>query len=47
MAYTLTIDRCTMGVYLRWIDHQGRYCYYLFRDQGTAAAVSVEERMGP
>lgn len=44
MAYTLTIDRCTMGVYLRWIDRQGRYCYYLFRDQGTAAAVSVEER---
>lgn len=43
-AYTLAIDRSAAGVYLRWIDRQGRYCYYLFREQETTAAASVEEK---
>jgi hypothetical protein len=30
-AYRLTIDRCTSGVYLRWLDNFGQWCYYLFR----------------
>lgn len=47
VAYTLDIDRSTTGVYLRWIDRQGRYCYYLFKEIGratTIAAASTWER---
>ena len=33
-AYRLTIDRCTSGVYLRWLDNSGQWCYYLFRTTG-------------
>ena len=33
-AYRLTIDRCTSGVYLRWLDNFGHWCYYLFRTTG-------------
>lgn len=47
VGYTLDIDRSTSGVYLRWIDRQGRYCYYLFKETGraaTIAAVSTWER---
>lgn len=41
VAYTLDIDRSTNGVYLRWIDQQGRYCYYLFKEIGSASTVSA------
>jgi hypothetical protein len=33
-AYRLTIDRCTSGVYLRWLNNFGQWCYYLFRTTG-------------
>lgn len=36
-AYTLNIDRTepsSRSVYLRWVDSQGRYNYYLFNKQG-------------
>lgn len=42
-AYSLDLDCSTDGVYLRWIDRQGRYCYYLFRETGSAATVSAED----
>lgn len=41
VAYTLDIDRSTNGVYLRWIDRQGRYCYYLFKETGRAATIAA------
>ncbi|WP_418991868.1 hypothetical protein [Alistipes sp.] len=41
VAYTLDIDRSASGVYLRWIDRQGRYCYYLFREVGSATTVTA------
>ena len=41
VGYTLDIDRGTNGVYLRWIDQQGRYCYYLFKEIGSALTVSA------
>lgn len=41
VAYTLDIDRSANGVYLRWIDQQGRYCYYLFKEIGSASTVST------
>ena len=43
-AYELDIDRTPKDaekrVYLRWIDNQGRFCYYLFKDLGTSDTVS-------
>lgn len=30
----LEVDRSTSGVYLRWLDHLGQWCYYLFRVTG-------------
>ena len=41
VGYTLDIDRNANGVYLRWIDQQGRYCYYLFKEIGSASTVSA------
>lgn len=41
MSYTLEVDRSREGVYLRWIDRQGRYCYYLFRDLGSTAGIAA------
>lgn len=41
VGYTLDIDRSANGVYLRWIDQQGRYCYYLFKEIGSASTVSA------
>ena len=34
IRYYLEIDRSTSGVYLRWLDHLGQWCYYLFRPTG-------------
>lgn len=33
-TYDLDIVYCTSGVYLRWLDHLGQWCYYLFRPTG-------------
>ena len=38
ISYSLDIDRCTSGVYLRWLDHFGHWCYYLFRAKGRIYA---------
>lgn len=45
-AYTLDIDRSEMSskaVYLRWVDNQGRYCYYLFKTIGETYEYNAEE----
>ena len=42
-SYRLTLDRCGSGVYLRWIDRQGRYEYYLFKQMGEGCAVTVAD----
>jgi hypothetical protein len=43
VTYDVDIDRtpadCKKGVYLRWIDNLGRFCYWLFKDLGTSDAV--------
>lgn len=33
-SYILDIDHSTSGVYLRWLNHLGQWCYYLFRPTG-------------
>lgn len=42
-SYSLLIDRSTSGVYLRWIDRQGQYCYYLFKS-GAESTKSNKDR---
>ena len=43
-AFDLDIDRTPKDaekrVYLRWIDNQGRFCYWLFKDLGTTDTVA-------
>jgi hypothetical protein len=34
---TLSVNECTEGTYLRWINRHGEYCYYLF-DRGTTTS---------
>lgn len=41
-AYSLDIDDSSEGTFLRWVDRQGRYCYHLFKDTGSAATISAE-----
>ena len=36
----LIVDNCTDGIYLRWIDRLGRYCYYLFKGGNDNMQVS-------
>lgn len=33
-TYRLVADNSTSGIYLRWLDHFGQWCYYLFRVTG-------------
>lgn len=42
-TYSLDIDRSTSGVYLRWLDHFGHWCYYLFRVTGRNYTTKAEE----
>lgn len=42
-SYKLRVDRSTSGVYLRWIDRQGQYCYYLFKS-GTETIKTNKDR---
>lgn len=39
-TYELDIDHSTSGVYLRWLDHFGQWCYYLFRPTGRNYAMN-------
>lgn len=39
--YELIVDRCTSGVYLRWLDRLGQWCYYLFRVTAQTYNTSV------
>lgn len=34
--YRLEMSPCTSGIYLRWLDHFGQWCYYLFRVTGRS-----------
>jgi len=37
---SLLVNECTDGVYLRWINKQGEYCYYLFNTGTESNAIS-------
>ena len=45
LTYNVEVDRtpekAEKRVYLRWIDNQGRFCYWLFKDLGTSDAVAA------
>lgn len=38
----LIIDKGASGVYLRWLDHFGHWCYYLFRVTGRSYTTKEE-----
>lgn len=42
-SYDLRISRDCSGVYLRWIDRQGQYEYYLFQRTAHEYAISKDE----
>jgi len=39
----LNVNNCTKGIYLRWINHLGEYCYYLFQKNVRSNAVKNDE----
>lgn len=45
LTYNVEVDRtpakAEKRVYLRWVDNQGRFCYWLFKDLGTSDAVAA------
>ena len=45
LTYNVEVDRTPANaekrVYLRWIDNQGRFCYWLFKDLGSSDAVAA------
>lgn len=43
-SYRMKIDNSDEGLYLRWIDRQGRYCYWLFKQNGKNTKVEEELR---
>lgn len=43
ITYKLIVDKCKRGVYLRWLDNTGQWCYYLFRVTGRTYT-TIEEQ---
>lgn len=43
-SYRMKIDNSEEGLYLRWIDRQGRYCYWLFKQNGKNTKIEEEFR---
>lgn len=41
-SYRLEVNRALGGIYLRWTDWQGRYCYYLFHPGSESIKVGEE-----
>lgn len=39
-SYQITVDRSNSGLYLRWIDNLGRYCYWLFKVSARSETIS-------
>lgn len=39
----MSIDLCKSGVYLRWLNHLGQWCYYLFRATGRNYTTKEEQ----
>lgn len=41
-GYMVTYKACEEGVYIRWIDAMGNYCYYIFNETANSTAISAE-----
>lgn len=41
-GYMVRYKACEDGVYLRWIDGRGDYCYYLFTETANSTAITAE-----
>jgi len=42
-SYTVTVDTCTEGVYLMWLNREGMRSFYLFKNMGVTTTVEGEE----
>lgn len=41
--YNVTVDTCTEGVYLMWLNREGMRSFYLFKNMGVTTTVEGEE----
>ena len=41
--YMITVDTCTEGVYLMWLNREGMRSFYLFKNMGVTTTVEGEE----
>lgn len=42
-SYNVTVDTCTEGVYLMWLNREGMRSFFLFKNKGVTTAVEGEE----
>ena len=42
-SYNVTVDTCTEGVYLMWVNREGMRSFYLFKNMGVTTTVEGEE----
>lgn len=42
-SYNVTVDTCTEGVYLMWLNREGMRSFYLFKNMGVTTTVEGEE----
>lgn len=42
-SYNVTVDACTDGVYLMWLNREGMRSFYLFKNMGVTTTVEGEE----
>lgn len=43
IVYNVTVDTCTEGVYLMWLNREGMRSFYLFKNMGVTTTVEGEE----
>lgn len=42
-GYNVTVDTCTEGIYLMWLNREGMRSFYLFKNKGITTTVEGEE----
>lgn len=42
-GYNVTVDTCTEGIYLMWLNREGMRSFYLFKNMGVTTTVEGEE----
>lgn len=42
-SYDLEIDKCRCGIYLRWVNRRGEFCYYLFDSDSKGYDITEDD----